>query len=523
MNRLPWCRWIADAFFWLAAFSAVHTILAGGTPRAAAGAEQPAPVVAPQNKGAQTPSSQESWRVIYIGNTRAGYAHEFTESKVRDGRTLIVNEVEMIMAITRFGQTNKTRTFVRAEETPAGDLIKYQFDLQNPPAAVARSNGHVDGDVLYLETEVAGKVTRRNLPWDKSAKAPGYHERQLRENPLKPGEKRSVKVFDPELSSVNTITLQAADFENVKLLDGSSKRLLKVNSTHSGAPGIVMEDFIDSAGQSWKTTMSLLKMAHYKVSKEVALESLTGVEADLGVGTMIKVAPIKNSLSSRRAVYRIRIPADDPMKLLPAGTTQQARKAGADTAELTVTAIVPPEAGAGPIPKAIAATYLPPTGFIQSDDAGVKMHADRASGTETDPWKACLLMERYVYDNLKKKNFLTLLASAAEVAKTMSGDCTEHAVLLAAMLRAKSIPSRVAVGLVYVGSLSSFGYHMWTEAYVRGTWVPLDATLGRGGIAADHIKILDSNLSDGGPAPIKDFLPMISVLGKMEIEVLEVE
>src|SRR5205814_6192708 len=140
------------------------------------------------------------------------------------------------------------------------------------------------------------------------------------------------------------------------------------------------------------------------------------------------------------------------------------------------------------------------------------------------PWKQAQLMEKWVSENLKEKNFSTLLASAAEVAKDLSGDCTEHAVLLAAMSRARGIPSRVAVGMVYVTSLSSFGGHMWTEVYVRGQWVPVDATLGRGGIAADHIKFADSSFADNGDtSPVMSFLPMASVLGKMKIDVRDVK
>ncbi len=60
------------------------------------------------------------------------------------------------------------------------------------------------------------------------------------------------------------------------------------------------------------------------------------------------------------------------------------------------------------------------------------------------------------------------------------------------------IPSRVAVGLVYVTEPPSFGGHMWTEVFVNGKWIPLDATLGKGGIAADHIKFADTNFSDEG-------------------------
>src|SRR5471030_3048959 len=56
-------------------------------------------------------------------------------------------------------------------------------------------------------------------------------------------------------------------------------------------------------------------------------------------------------------------------------------------------------------------------------------------------------------------------------------------------------------GLVYVDRLSAFGGHMWTEANLNGQWIPLDATLGRGGIGAAHIKLADSSLytSTGSP------------------------
>jgi len=91
------------------------------------------------------------------------------------------------------------------------------------------------------------------------------------------------------------------------------------------------------------------------------------------------------------------------------------------------------------------------------------------------------------------------------------------------MLRAKGIPSRVAVGLVYVDSLSAFGGHMWTEANLNGQWIPLDATLGRGGIGAAHIKLSDSSLSDDGPSAISSFAPLMLVIGQLKIDVKSVE
>ena len=55
-----------------------------------------------------------------------------------------------------------------------------------------------------------------------------------------------------------------------------------------------------------------------------------------------------------------------------------------------------------------------------------------------------------VHSHISSKHLSTAYASASETVRTGSGDCTEHAVLLAALLKARSIPARVCHGLVYV-------------------------------------------------------------------------
>ena len=55
-----------------------------------------------------------------------------------------------------------------------------------------------------------------------------------------------------------------------------------------------------------------------------------------------------------------------------------------------------------------------------------------------------------VHTHISSKHLSTAYASASETARTGSGDCTEHAVLLAALLKARGIPARVCHGLVYV-------------------------------------------------------------------------
>ncbi len=78
-----------------------------------------------------------------------------------------------------------------------------------------------------------------------------------------------------------------------------------------------------------------------------------------------------------------------------------------------------------------------------------------------------------------KKDLSRSFDLASVVARRREGDCTEHAVLLAALARAFGIAARVAEGIVLVDvqrNVYAFG-HAWVEVYRQGTWRPADAAL----------------------------------------------
>ncbi len=130
-------------------------------------------------------------------------------------------------------------------------------------------------------------------------------------------------------------------------------------------------------------------------------------------------------------------------------------------------------------------------------------------------------LERAVKKHIRRTDYSQAFASAADVVEQGEGDCTEHAVLLAALCRARGIATRVAIGLVHVPAAQGFGYHMWNEVWIDGAWIPLDATLARGGIGAAHLKLADSSLK--GTGAFSTFLSVAQVIGQLKIEILEVE
>ena len=96
---------------------------------------------------------------------------------------------------------------------------------------------------------------------------------------------------------------------------------------------------------------------------------------------------------------------------------------------------------------------------------------------------------------MKAFEFSQAMATADNVAKTLSGDCTEYAMLAAAMCRAVGVPSRTVLGLVYApgrAASRSWPTTCGSRCIADGQWVPLDATLGMGGV---------------GPGPCEDRRP----------------
>ena len=168
--------------------------------------------------------------------------------------------------------------------------------------------------------------------------------------------------------------------------------------------------------------------------------------------------------------------------------------------------------------------------MIDSTDELIQKLAKRAAERDAgdqgakndDPMRRAEALRRLARKHISKKGMETAFASASETAKLRTGDCSEHGVLLAALLRADGTPARVATGLVYADAFAGhegiFGWHMWTQALIDGKWVDFDATLPVRYNAA-HILTATSSL-DGG---MGDMASVMQLIGNLEVEVLEVQ
>src|SRR5262249_37141122 len=153
---------------------------------------------------------------------------------------------------------------------------------------------------------------------------------------------------------------------------------------------------------------------------------------------------------------------------------QEIKNVSGNTFELRVRAIRAP--GTSDKDEKAGEEFLKPCYFLDCDNARVKDHAAEAVGSETDAWKKAQRIEKWVRAHMSGDSSIAF-CTAGEVAQGLRGDCRQHAVLTAAMCRAVDVPSRTALGLIYVPNSESgpvMVFHMWTEVRVRGQWLAID-------------------------------------------------
>lgn len=466
---------------------------------------------------------RDTWDVYLLQGKRIGYGHTTVAHGNDAGRQTIVTDSLSHLAIKREGQTTEEDIRTKSVETPEGQLIRFETEMRMGPNPI-RTVGEVRGDQLVIAMGT-GTPSRSStsVPWPPNCGGPFATEQTLLRQPMRPGERRSLKALMIGFNQVADVEMIAKDYESTKLLNGTYD-LLRIETSTRMPDGQKIEGAVwtDRTGDALKTYSQAMGLETYRATKAEALDKADAVELDLMPTMMVKLArPLPHAHHTKQIQYRVHLDGGDPAGVFVTGPTQAVKSIDPHTALITVYAIRPGLADGNRKAPADLPTDddLRPNSFIQSDDPTIVADAAKAAGSESDPWRVAVALERYVHREVKNKNYSQAFATAAEVAKSLEGDCTEHAVFLAALARVRGIPARAAIGLVYMPSAGAFGYHMWTEVYIDKRWIAIDGTLALGGIGAGHLKIAQSNLK--GASAYSAFLPVVQILGRLGIEIVD--
>lgn len=332
-------------------------------------------------------------------------------------------------------------------------------------------------------------------------------------------------VLFPETNSIVNVYFGTNSRQSLRLTDGSNVTVSRCEFWPEVDPALRTALFVDQHGAVLKSDQMLMgsTLSLIRTDAAGAIGSSGEQAIDLDLTAVISLRrPIAN-VGGRHSI-RLKITANSGELLsIPEAEYQKIERDPAQPGGVFVTLTRPvfgaSQPATGPlIPAAnLPQHYLEKNRWLDFEDPLVYRNV-RQAGAGVSDLETCRRMTRHLTVNLRRSVFSTSLQPASEVAKRMFGDCTEHAVLLAAMMRSRGIPSRVVIGLIYIEKAGAYAGHMWTEALIEGRWIPFDSTVGPDNFGITHLKLLDSALDDQVESGMILFLPLLNLIGRTQLE-----
>lgn len=388
---------------------------------------------------------EEFTKVFFaIGNVRQQMSSRLvTDYDIRNRPERIVLTQDLM------GRHSETHVIARAETL---DITVTQPDGQHTRSIPLPENFGSDLDILLAAA--GGRIT-----------ADWRHE---------------FAAFDPFSGHMDQYVVRVAEYPSadngagVLLLTDVQKAAVTIQ-TRLAADGSISEQSLPA----------LMGIVVRRTTENEALAEITG--PDFSTGIQVGRPPFDPHRVS--AVSLIASAAADMsvIDMIPSTARQQVLARDDGTVEVVCTPQrVPSHTVQIPVTDPEFSVYLGHNEITQCDDERIAGLARQIVGDETDAWQASIALLNWVYGNLRKVQSDPRPVSALEVLEQKQGDCSEHAVLMAALAKSVGIPVRIAIGLVYVNG--QYAYHEWNELYV-GEWVEMDPSWGRLTVGAAHIKL----------------------------------
>jgi hypothetical protein len=483
--------------------------------------------------GARKPLFEE-WVVVELDGKTCGFGSTITtETNTPSGPQYLTTHHEEFLA-KRLGTNLKIAETSKVTEDADGTVLA--FDQISDTGSVIESTGVREGDEMVVSSR--GQTQRFRLPRF-SALGPEAVRRLTLAVPLKPGQPFSFDTFDTDYPQGVVEEKGSVVGREIRTVRGVKRKLWKLVSEVSYMPGLVSTMWVDDNGndvESLTALPGLGSMREYVADRAECMKQPEG--AEIFASTLIRPQRALPSLADvGQAVYRL-VPLDPGQTLTLWNQGEQrvvSSEPGLCEVEVTVPRFTADDA-TWRLPHADTPKlhpYLQASAYLEINTPEIQSLAKQAVRGETNPIRAARRIEHFVRSYITKKDLNIGFSSAEETAKSREGDCTEHAVLCAALGRAVGLPTRCVVGFGYLppGNQESaisnavdsntgiFAFHMWAEAWIGpDEWVPMDAALD--GFDAGHIAINKSALEEVNP--IVDLnVPIFQLMKSLKIEIVK--
>lgn len=469
----------------------------------------------------------ETWQSYHIANRHIGYSHVQAKPQSDDPDSPIEIVLQDQVLLRRGPATIVQRLDQTSLETRTGELLSFEAELRIGPA-LTRYEGTVDGDTLTVVTTRGSKKSSQSIPWSPNYRGLVGLQQALFSDPPEIGEKRRLRTLLPVQYAVATIEINCQHTASIALPDGSVQTARELEVAMQLGDGPVMQTlvWIDDAGNVLKSYTPGLELVAFNSTGEAATAGIVA-GGDILTATAVEVSGNLTDPTKAQRVGYLVTPRNsrgdtDAEYGFQAQPGQWSRKTPEGAFQVLVSR--DPQQRVGDSFTTSNLTPGPedsrPGPLIDSNGTLVKRLAAASTAPKDQPLRLALDLTQTVKSLIRRTDYAQGFRAASEIAREGSGDCTARSILLAAMLRSRNIPARVAVGLVYMPAEDQprMVYHMWTIAYIDGRWVHLDATLTGGYAPADRVTLGTHHLADGNE--YECVAPILGIIGQVDIAIL---
>lgn len=472
--------------------------------------------------GAGIPPVEDHWYTIELAGQKAGHLH----SRRTTSETTVTSDTAMLLKIKRGPVELKISMDSNFVETVDGKAVSMRTTQTLGALPVEQRYVFADSGVTVV-TKQGGTESTSVVPKPEGVWYPPLAAEREFQRRFDAGETEvKLRTIDPSSSaSPVEVTRRLVGPTRVTVL-GREREAKEYSIVTSIAPGIVMKEISDAEGLMLKSETNLGGIGMTLILSSQA-EAMGKTDApELLLSTFVRPdRPIEEARTLQWAIYELFVD-DGEMADLPAGGSQRTARQSAKVQRVVIDAasqIIAPDA------EATNPVYVAPSSAADTKDEVIrKLVAGALADAPAEPRERAEVLRKLTHQHITKKNLGVGFGTASETVRSRAGDCTEHAVLLATMLRVDGIPSRVVSGVVYAdqfaGERNIFGYHMWAQAMVKvdgyNKWVDLDAALSETApFDATHLAFAYSDLSDA--TGVASMTQMVSLIGRVKIIVVE--
>jgi Transglutaminase-like superfamily len=418
------------------------------------------------------------YMAIFLDGKKAGY---LASERVVKGDVVVTTQIVSI-AFRREGSVIESLVKMTARETLDGKPLSFRAEN------IAQGRSQVTIGTITPEGKItlsimsAGQTRSETMDWPEGAiMIEGARLLGLKHG-LREGTTYAFDYFNPADQTVISTKRRIGKKCKVDIM-GRIMELVAMEEAATVA-GIPMAStyYIDESQDMHKQTTTIMgismvmiscpKSAALRANDALDIASHNKLSSPRPLNWVERLSPLRFTVTPGKAGDQLQFPSGgeqqaEPHRNIPGAKIITVRRMG------TPRDVAFPYTGQ----DAEALKALKANSYVQSDHAKIIAMARKAVGGAKDAASAAKKIRDYVSTYIHEKNLKTSYATALDVLRTRSGDCTEHAILAMALCQAVGIPARMVTGVTYVPEGNYFGGHAWYQIYLKGSWHSFDPTM----------------------------------------------